>query len=69
MRYTKGVMFGAKHASDIGVIRLKKKRLLNKLFNSIAENKFIIAILTGVTILTVLDLILVNAFFNLITSI
>ena len=68
MDYTKDVIFNVQYRDNIGVIRLKKERIKDKLFKIIKNNKFVVCIFTSLVILIAIDIILVNTFMNLLTT-
>ena len=68
MEYTKDITYNVKYSRNLGTLNLKRKRILNKIIEFIKENKFITIILVSITLLTVIDIVLVNAFMNLFVT-
>lgn len=65
MEYTKDIVLNIEYDKKG---REKNKKYLKKILNIYRENKFIVSILSVLTILIIFDFILVNNFVNLIVT-
>ena len=68
MEYTKDVICNVKYSKRLGIINLRR-RIVDKVINFFKENKFITIVITSIVILTLIDLVLVNAFMNILTQV
>ena len=68
MDYTNDEIYNIKYSKRIGMINLIRKGIIGKLLEIIKENKFITIIIASITLLTLIDIALVNAFMNLLLT-
>lgn len=69
MEYTKDVIFNVHYKNKIGTIKLGKSRWKKGLLKILKQNKFITSIISSLVILIAIDIILVNNFIRLLTTI
>ena len=69
MEYTKDAIYNVRYSKRFGMLNLRKKGVIKKILEFIKENKFITIIVISITLLTLIDLVLVNAFMNILIQV
>ncbi len=68
MEYTKDVIFNVNYKDKLGRIILSNKKSKSKILNIIKENKLVITVLCSLVVLISIDIVLVNNFIKLLTT-